>query len=148
MTSRVFEKVLVTFCLIGSVSTLLPICFFGFSFAILCLARLLFGIVQIIMISYITAWVDSFSDGKLVKAFQLNTIMIGQVLAYFIGYGAVTLMTPGDEELAPIEGAPIEEPGSLESWGQPWRIAILLQCAFLIPFIMIVISLPNKYFDL
>jgi hypothetical protein len=59
ITSRLFDKALVTFALIAALSSLLPMCLLSFSF--LLLARFAFGACQIVLISYFTAWVDSFS---------------------------------------------------------------------------------------
>lgn len=157
LTSRVFEKVLVFVCLIACASSLLPLCILGGSFSLLCLMRITYGFSQNIVISFVAAWVDTFADSKLIKAFQFHMILIGQALAYFIGYGVTGLMissqsdAPPPEEVPadpPVEGEEKTEPMSIDSWAQPWRVAIFLQILLLIPCILLIMSLPLKYFDL
>jgi hypothetical protein len=85
--------------------------------------------------------------------------MIFQALAYFLGYALTGFLTTGYlQEDAPViapdenpeSASPpvVDEPGFLDSLAEPWRIAIFLQCGLLIPLILLIMSTPNKYFEL
>lgn len=82
--------------------------------------------------------------------------MMFQALAYFCGYALTGFLTSRwlekDEAATPTpeDGnlAPVDDARFLEALAEPWRIAIFLQCGLLIPLILMIMSTPNKYFDL
>lgn len=57
--SRVIEKVLLTFSLLACITTLLPMALLGGAFSVLCLARFIYGMFQVILITYIMVWVET-----------------------------------------------------------------------------------------
>ena len=117
MTTRVNEKLLVLGSYIACITSLLLLTFMS-QFFILCLARLAFGAAQVVLVSYIAAWVETFSGEKQMKALKLHVIMGVQTLSYFIGY-AIVGQWNARQAVTPSDGVP-------SIWSQPWRGAIFL----------------------
>lgn len=74
VTSRVNEKVLILGSYIACISSLLVLTFMS-QYIILCLARVAFGASQVVLISYIAAWVETFTGERQMRALKLHVIM-------------------------------------------------------------------------
>lgn len=87
------EKIITMTSLIACVTCLMTLTFTPEgAFWVLCLARFLFGFFQIILISYLMAWVETFAESKFLRAIQFHMILFGQALAYFMGYALAAFM--------------------------------------------------------
>ena len=138
MTSRVNEKVLVLGSYIACIASLLILTFMS-QYLILCLARLAFGAAQVVLVSYIAAWVETYTGERLIRALKLHAIMGVQTVSYFIGYAIVGSWN------SRLTVTPSEEVPSI--WSQPWRGAIFLQACALGFAAFVVLSIEMKYFD-
>ena len=132
------EKVLVLGSYVACIASLLLLTFMS-QFYILCCARLAYGAAQVVLVSYIAAWVETFTAETQTKALKLHVIMAVQTLSYFIGYAIVGSWN-ARQVITPTEEVP-------SIWSQPWRGAIFLQAIFLIFSAFVVLSVEMKYFD-
>ena len=76
LMQRVVEKAVVTISMVGCAASILLVSVGGY-FSVLCTARFTFGFFQIVLISYIMAWVETFGATKFQKAFQFHLVLIG-----------------------------------------------------------------------
>lgn len=153
LTGRILEKLLITACLIACTACLLPLAAISGSLSFLCLCRLLYGHCYTVLLAYVTAWMETFGENKRVKSVQYHSLIIAQALSYFIGYALVALMITQEEMTpavtpSPAEGGGDTTPPTEESWFKPWRLALFFQIGSLIPCVLLVMSLPSKYFEL
>lgn len=138
LSSKLNEKVLVLGSYVACIGSLLFLTFIS-QYLLLCLARLVYGAAQVVLVSYIAGWVETFTGDKQVKAMKLHVIMGVQTLSYFIGY-AIAGSWNSRQVVSPTEEVP-------SIWSQPWRGAIFLQAIFLIFCAFVVLSIEMKYFD-